>query len=1005
MSLTCDSKKIACFYGKSSIKSKMVTNNFIEFMNTITNMGLESINACLTNIFDIILKQTDKTEYVNIVYLFVNKPEDCNDFGKIYKYRIPNHIILKIIFLDKVIPEICKLKFGYQNVWFFEEQYYHIKPNSFDELSDNLLDEDININNVRSTNMAMVSFPYGIVGQGFIDSLHIQPTWDAFVDNNFMLYKGFTPSIKLKACNYYNTQYLNKSNMEQYDEVEILIRKKHRIEKPNLELYYKHLFDEYKKETEKEKSLAEQLSILQLELKNVTKKIEEYNNEILIKNIKRIKNEQTEFRTQKIEESETFDKLKILEMEIQLNKSKLQILHYHMSDYDDIKKLHTVLIPLIAKFRNYVYAHPDRCKMHCKHITNLCEVFIFKLNDYPIKGERLFFEQMYPSLSLRKTIKYQLQKLLSDITAFSKVKFTGKWLNTLINMKFGKKITKRVNATFDLQNIIKFVNLPLNARLTEIEDIFNYVNNSGLLIRTRQTGASEVEPWNIVVEYVSSDKNTFKNIFISNECCNILRDTKNVRVNNVLLDYTTVDDIMKLCYGYTFTRVPQLYLPSQQLALVTNTWISSLEKIYKIIFMKTIKKIPYDKTKLFNKLEESIMLFNRVQQMARCNEELINIQTQILNSNCTDNTVEKYLSTKNNVVSLTKVLASLTFKNDIFCLILTDKSYYNSNEYHRLCFSLLAEAVIRSCHSKIKYSKSTSEKQIFELLNINIKTSNINKWKLTDDLILKCVGRTNVFFLKQYTNCSLFTVISVMGFLKYYHMGFTNIEIFEQFCNENISTKQFLLDHGKKANGRMTQLALFLYGMKYSDYNKPDDVYFDYPVKIINKITSDYVEIIKTRQKIINNRSEKTHNRLLKRLEIGEQYRIHHNCIPTLFTSSEVEELNKTRIVEDKLILMESGLLKYHCCYSDCPMFLKNLLNNDISPRYALMKHLQFDELFYNRIQGFHKNAKYILKWSKNFDEFIKSMDTMYKKNYNYNCATNIKETLLNIWNKYKLIQ
>lgn len=79
-------------------------------------------------------------------------------------------------------------------------------------------------------------------------------------------------------------------------------------------------------------------------------------------------------------------------------------------------------------------------------------------------------------------------------------------------------------------------------------------------------------------------------------------------------------------------------------------------------------------------------------------------------------------------------------------------------------------------------------------------------------------------------------------------MGFTDIQIFEQFCNESISTKQFLLDHGK-ANGRKTQLVLYLYGMKYSDYNKPDEVYFDYPVKIINNITTQCIEIIKTRQK------------------------------------------------------------------------------------------------------------------------------------------------------------
>lgn len=106
LSLSDDSKTIACFYGKSPIKSKTVTKN-----NNITNMGSESINTYLSNIFDVILKQTDKTEYItNIVYLFVNKPEDYKDFNKIREYKIPNHIILKIILLDKIISRNMSIK-------------------------------------------------------------------------------------------------------------------------------------------------------------------------------------------------------------------------------------------------------------------------------------------------------------------------------------------------------------------------------------------------------------------------------------------------------------------------------------------------------------------------------------------------------------------------------------------------------------------------------------------------------------------------------------------------------------------------------------------------------------------------------------------------------------------------------------------------------------------------------------------------------------------------------
>jgi hypothetical protein len=83
-------------------------------------------------------------------------------------------------------------------------------------------------------------------------------------------------------------------------------------------------------------------------------------------------------------------------------------------------------------------------------------------------------------------------------------------------------------------------------------------------------------------------------------------------------------------------------------------------------------------------------------------------------------------------------------------------------------------------------------------------------------------------------------------------------------------------------------------------------------------------------------------------------------------------------------------------------MFLKNLQTENIKPQHVLINHLNYDELFNNRIQGLHKNAKMVLHRSKTFDEFIKSVDNVYAKNKNYSDAINVKETLLCIWNKHK---
>lgn len=998
LALEENSQKIVYYYGNTQ-KSKTITNNFMEFTNNIPYIGREEkVFDCLTKVFDLVLKNnSSEQEYLNVVYLVVNKPTDHTELNKIYEYVITQKFVLKVIFLDKIVKEICKVKTLYQNVSFFESYYHEIKPNMFGELVDILLDENTNLEeNAKYYNTIKTSFPYGLIGQGFVESFNSQPVWDHYAQTNSVIYKGYSPYITI-GWDRYSTQFLDKNAIQN---------------KESNENYYKCLYDRYIEAIKNKDLFNTEMEKIKIELMEKEKEITLLNERIKISNIYREKNEQTLYRFHEIASTEIYKAVSEMEIKISENDKKILDLNEHISDYDDIKQLHSALTPLIAKFRNFVYVYPSRCKTHCKFIVDLCETFIKKLNNYPRQDddqckERYFFEQMYPSLSLRKTIRMQLQKLLSDIVAFSKVKFTGKWLNKLMNMKFGKKVTKRVKTSFNLNDVKQLVNIPDGVKINEIEDLFSFVNKTGLLIKTRQSGASEIEPWNIVVEYVSSDKSTFNKLFISNECGNDMRDKKERLVNNLLLDndddLNKFDEITKLCYGYIFTKIPQLYLPSQNLALLVNTWLSSLEKIYKIMFIKSAKKETYNRDNVFEKFCESVELFKRVQRFSNKNQELQILQKNIFSSNIFDNTVEKYLTTKNNITSLSKVLGSLTIDSDDQNNF-KNKEYYVSEEYHRLCFSLLVESVIRSCHSMCVTTKMTAEKCILNILNIDIKT-NLNNWELSKETILKGVFKTNKFFTRSYTNCSLFTIVSVMGFLKYHYLGETSEKIFSRFENGDISTKQFLSDHLKNSKGRLTQLGLFLFGMKYSDYSKPDNVYFDDPKKIIKDISDEYIQIIKRRQRVISSITEKAQNRLLKRLENAEPYKNYHTGCPTIFKSHEVDEINKSRAKEDQLIITESGLLKYHCCYPNCPMYLKNLALDCSNPKYALINHLQQDILLDNYTKGFHKNGKYMVKWSDTFDQFTEKMNKMYENNESYKKANNINETLYDIWCKFKTNQ
>ncbi len=47
--------------------------------------------------------------------------------------------------------------------------------------------------------------------------------------------------------------------------------------------------------------------------------------------------------------------------------------------------------------------------------------------------------------------------------------------------------------------------------------------------------------------------------------------------------------------------------------------------------------------------------------------------------------------------------------------------------------------------------------------------------------------------------------------------------------------------------------------------------------------------------------------------------------LPKFFTHRDVAELNYRRPASDQLERLEGGMLKHHCCFPKCDMFLKNL--------------------------------------------------------------------------------
>ena len=136
-----------------------------------------------------------------------------------------------------------------------------------------------------------------------------------------------------------------------------------------------------------------------------------------------------------------------------------------------------------------------------------------------------------------------------------------------------------------------------------------------------------------------------------------------------------------------------------------------------------------------------------------------------------------------------------------------------------------------------------------------------------------------------------------------------------------------------------------------------------------------------------------------------------HAGLPKLFSQAEVNALNLNRPLNDQLSLVDpSGLLKHHCAYQMCPLYLVNLSTVkdklDTKRRRGLFRHLKLHVYPERRyLAGFHVNATLIFKRlrSKTVDfsseSFYEALFDVYKDRMLIS-KTLFQELSLLVWNE-----
>jgi hypothetical protein len=1025
----------------SNYKKKINLNNkekFTSIINESTNklqLDYEYLSNLLVEIFEQIIK-SDNNE-LSIIYLFVNNPKDIDEINKIViEYKIFKKVIVKIIFLKKLddtkTKSIINIKNTFQNIDFYE-QYFHevnlLQNESLTNTFDILLDEYSNIPVISYTKL---SIPYGlaIIGDGFVDTLHLQPNWDSDTLNSYVLFKGYVNLIKIDD-NYYKPKYVKKDK----DFFESLKKLRDKVIGENEELEKSLL-----KKIQVDPRLYEQTIKYSNNFIGIKKDILDKDVDLEVENLYCVEKNtkpELEFETTKEEIAwkKKFYRYKDLKTKLEQGFIKNDYLENYCEDYEDINKLYSIIIPLMAKFRNWVFTYPKRAKTHTYKVSKLLNEILERLDKF-LEPEIIEFirdvgyDQV--ALSNRKTIKYELNRLVGDITMWGKLTWNSKYLTKLLNLKYSKSIIKRIKNELDINKIIELIepNKIYGKKISDPMDLFEYFNNiQGLGIRIKNSSSSEVEPWNIIVEYVGIEKNHMYKMVVANEQDNIIFDSKNKKINGLILDNKLAIDqnnvitmtnkykpVHSIYYSYILTSSPYLIIPNQEIALITNAWVSSVEKIFKLVIKKNIlssksnQPVNYNLDNFKKMFEISVDLYERMRYMSNKNKEILEIKNNLLNKTYS---LEYIVSTKNNITSLNKIFA---------CLSLFDT---NNNIPENLGVVLLSESSIRNARVRCKILKKSNDQVILDFLGLDENT-NLETWNLNKNTIEGLIKNSNKLFFKQYTNCSPFSIVACLGFISNYNdyrLNNNNLNtinknsminyLSEQFIQNKISMYNFLVNNLNTSKTKQTQIALYLYGFKWSNLDKPDTITFNDPLEIKTAIINEYIQLIREKQEFIKKKKLFTESKLLaKQLILTEKakpFRKYHQSLPTIFGIREIDELNVFRDKDDQLELLDNGLLKYHCAYPNCPYYLKKFMTlTDIKTqgtkfytRHGLMNHFKYDQFNNMYVKKFHTIAKCLAK-NTSWIEFVKKMDSYYENDVDYKNLDNKIKDLNEVFEIYK---
>ena len=677
------------------------------------------------------------------------------------------------------------------------------------------------------------------------------------------------------------------------------------------------------------------------------------------------------------------------------------------------------LLALLASFRNGIVHDKEKVVVYRGAVERIAAGILSLARDCPALQES-------PAAA---TLAQATASIVGEIQMLSAVKFSGDLYDAFQRMRFGKKLVGRIAAEENSNR------LPLEMTdVTAGRALAHWNDQLGIPVRVKISDASAIEPWNVIVEYVTTipSRVPVNVVYRAALVDERLEDCFGQQVTDVILDMTdnssdgteeqqieqhqhaagrsgrspshalnlTNQQKALIYYAFVQTRNPLLSLRQQGIALQTVAWIKAVESL--LLRARLLAATP-----VAERRNNDAALLHTTGSVAPPKDvvllaiDLMERTLPYFSKWIPADAPLSYFVNWSVVLQCKSIAQLFGVLGAAAAISRRQQTSSPSLVPIRLKFDVLAETLVRLTRS---FANSTrqNEQQLLQWL-FGVQKDEIESDDPLRPLdVTRALRRTQKILRVSATNCSPFAAVAAFGFLDLWGSSQQQQppaeNIAAAFSSRTISMPNFFqavcAGETKHWTPPITQLALFVWAIQThrSGLNRPrfTDTCAD-PHTFVKREFEGVVETLRGefRRRVANvaGAAQRNSRRSKARQDEADVFREYHQ-VPQIFSRTDVENLerNRERVAPSDIpfTLLSNGLLAHHCCYPDCPQYLQPIVTEaDIADlakgklrRNGMRRHLEPNKLIGNYIPNFHAvGRKLAARSGESFETFVGLMD------------------------------